>query len=73
MSWGRYFGPRKLADIRHDPYLQALAHRVVGHERSVEVSWALLDLGAMICEPLEPRCRVCPVRRGCQHATKQAW
>lgn len=60
----RYFGPRELADIRHDAYLQALSHRVVDHERVVEMSWALLDLGAMICKPSKPRCDSCKVKRG---------
>ena len=64
----RYFGPRELADIRFDPYLQQLARRVVDHGRSAEVSWALLDLSAMICRPRQPRCTECPVRRGCQFA-----
>jgi len=67
----RYFGPRKLVDIRFDPYLQQLARKVVDHERSAEVSWALLDLSAMICRPREPRCTECPVRRGCRFAASQ--
>ncbi|MEQ9165436.1 MAG: hypothetical protein RLO12_04210 [Fulvivirga sp.] len=35
----RYFGPRKLADIRHDPYLQDLAKRIVNHFSSKEINW----------------------------------
>lgn len=66
----RYFGARELVDIRHDPYLQDLSHRVVDHERPVEISWALLDLGAMICTPRKPRCDLCPVRRGCRWAVE---
>jgi A/G-specific adenine glycosylase len=60
----RYFGPRELADIRYDPYLQDLAGRVVDNERSVEVSCAVLDLGAMVCKPRDPLCGSCPVQRG---------
>jgi len=67
----RYFGPRQLVDIRFDPYLQQLARKVVDHERSVEVSWALLDLSAMICRTREPRCSECPMRRGCRFAASQ--
>ena len=66
----RYFGPRELVDIRFDPYLQQLARKVVDHESSAEVSWALLDLSAMICRPNRPICDQCPVRRGCRFATK---
>jgi A/G-specific adenine glycosylase len=67
----RYFGPRELVDIRFDPYLQQLARKVVDHSRSAEVSWALLDLGAMVCRPRQPRCTECPVRRGCWFAAPQ--
>lgn len=64
----RYFGPRQLADIRYDPYLQVLARRVVASSDPVQVNWAILDLGAMVCLPRVPRCSDCPLRRGCEHA-----
>lgn len=67
----RYFGPRQLVDIRFDPYPQQLARKVVDHERSAEVSWALLDLSAMTCRPRRPRCTECPVRRCCRFAASQ--
>src|SRR6266566_7033114 len=38
----RFFGPRKLADIRYDPYLQTLARCVVNTENSLQVNWAIL-------------------------------
>lgn len=61
----RYFGPRELADIRYDPYLQALARRFVAHGSGREVNWAILDLGATVCKPRTPTCEVCPMARGC--------
>ena len=42
----RFFGPRKLADIRYDPFLQTLSRCVVNAERSLQVNWAILDLGS---------------------------
>ena len=62
----RYFGPRQLADIRHDPYLQELSRRVVAAGDPVVINWAILDLGAMVCKPRTPECNVCPLKRGCQ-------
>jgi A/G-specific adenine glycosylase len=62
----RYFGPRKLADIRHDPYLQELSRRVVSAGDPVVINWAILDLGAMVCKPRTPECNACPLKRGCQ-------
>ncbi len=62
----RYFGPRQLADIRHDPYLQQLSRRVVAAGDPVVINWAILDLGAMVCKPRKPECNACPLKRGCQ-------
>lgn len=62
----RYFGPRKLADIRYDPYLQGLARAVVNAPDSQYVNWAILDFAALVCKARTPRCQVCPLASGCQ-------
>jgi A/G-specific adenine glycosylase len=62
----RFFGPRKLADIRYDPYLQTLARRVVSTEDSLQVNWAILDLGALVCKNGVPLCLQCPLRTKCE-------
>lgn len=60
----RFFGRRKLADIRYDPYLQSLAAHVVDHPRAQEVNWAILDHAALVCTARAPRCgRCCLVAR----------
>lgn len=61
----RYFGPRKLADIRYDPYLQSLAQAIVRSSHAKEVNWAILDLGSLICRPRNPLCAQCPLAEGC--------
>lgn len=63
----RVFGTRKLADIRYDPYLQALAQAVVNHARGVEMNWAVLDFAALICTIRNPKCHECPLARQCRH------
>lgn len=64
----RVFGPRKLADIRYDPYLQELARLTVSCDTPAEINWAILDLAAKICTPLRPRCDTCPVKSICKCA-----
>jgi len=65
----RYFRPRKLADIRHDPWLQALAKTIISlGGNPVKLNWSILDLGGTICIPRNPRCNACPIRRGCSSA-----
>lgn len=60
----RFFGPRKLADIRDDPYLQALSHAVVA-KSPITTNWALLDFAALVCAP-KPKCGDCPLSSHCQ-------
>lgn len=64
----RVFGPRRLSDIRYDPYLQDLALRIVQHEEPTRVNWAFLDLAAMICTIRNPRCEECPLKKTCCYA-----
>ena len=62
----RYFRPRKLADIRRDPWLQALAKIIINRGIDpVKLNWSILDLGGTVCISRKPRCNACPIRRGC--------
>jgi A/G-specific adenine glycosylase len=62
----RYFAPRKMADIRYDPFLQRLSQNVVNHKLSKCVNWAILDFAALVCRP-KPKCDICPLRKKCRY------
>lgn len=62
---GRVFGPRTFPNIGRDPTLHALARRVVRGEQSLQVSWAILDFGALVCQPHRPLCKGCPLQNRC--------
>jgi len=64
----RYFGPRKLADIRYDPYLQGLAKKVVNSSSAVKLNFAILDFAAKVCTARNPKCPSCPLRNECRYA-----
>jgi A/G-specific adenine glycosylase len=66
----RVFGPRKLADIRCDPYLQELSLKVVQCKESKEMNWAILDLATTTCLVSKPRCDECPLMSMCLTARK---
>ena len=66
----RFFGPRKLVDIRYDPWLQALAHRVVDCKKAMEVNWGVLDLAAKICITQNPLCDSCPLGTSCRYTLR---
>lgn len=63
----RFFGERKLADIRYDPYLQDLAFNVVDHPYSKKINWAILDFAALICKARRPLCEICPLKEECNY------
>jgi A/G-specific adenine glycosylase len=67
----RCFGPRKLVDIRYDPYLQSLAREVVAGDAAILVNWALLDLAALVCKREKPQCGICPIIDGCLYARER--
>ena len=64
----RCFGPRYLADIRYDPWLQLLSQKIIKHCRAREINWATLDLAATICTARLPHCGVCPLKTICRYA-----
>jgi A/G-specific adenine glycosylase len=68
----RCFAPRKLVDIRYDPWLQALSRAVVDHPKAREINWAVLDLAATVCTIRRPRCEACPLRSCCRFAARTA-
>ena len=66
----RFFGPRELADIRYDPYLQTLARKVVNVADSLSANWMILDFAALVCTKRRPRCSNCPLSERCLYGRK---
>lgn len=67
----RYFGERKMADIRYDPYLQKLANKVVNIAETKELNWAILDFAAAICKAQKPLCEICILNKKCSFFNKK--
>ena len=64
----RFFGSVELTTEGPKRWLHALALRLVGGKRSLQVNWAVLDFGALVCKAGRPRCQECPLRARCQYA-----
>ena len=62
----RFFGERKLADIRYDPYLQKLSRKVVDHSDCKDINWAILDFASKVCTKRNPDCENCILNSKCQ-------
>ena len=66
----RYVRPRRLADIRHDPWLQDAAQWLVRGDHAERVNWATLDLGSILCLPRTPRCSLCELQAHCSRLVR---
>ena len=64
----RFFGSVELATVGPERWLHALALRLVSGKRSLQINWAVLDCGALVCQARRPRCQECPLRARCQYA-----
>jgi A/G-specific adenine glycosylase len=64
---GRIFlGPRRLAGLRGDRAIWALATALVPRRRAYDYNQALMDFGATWCTARAPRCPTCAMRRRCR-------
>ena len=66
----RYIRPRKLADIRYDPWLQSAAYWLTSGDRPIVTNWAVLDFASTICAPRSPRCQQCVLASACSFRKK---
>ncbi len=65
---GRFLGALERAEAWPKRSLHAPALRLVSSKRSLEVNWAVIDFGALVCRARRPRCPECPLRTRCQYA-----
>lgn len=61
----RFFGPRNLADIRYDSYLQELSRVVLSRRSAKELNWAMIDFAALVCTARSPSHTSCPLATQC--------
>eukprot|EP00210_Caulerpa_lentillifera_P004175 g3981.t1 len=62
----------RLHTISEDPkkqhkLFQSLANARLNTKRPGDHNQAMMELGAMICRPMNPQCEICPVKRNCMH------
>lgn len=62
----RYFGiERDASHAGGRMYFSDLAHSIMAKKQSATYNQAIMDFGAMLCVPGNPRCDVCPVAKRC--------
>jgi len=65
---GRFLDPPEGLEAKPKRTLHALALRLVRSKCALEVNWAVLDFGALVCRARHPLCPECPLRARCQYA-----
>ena len=68
---GRFLGPPEGLEAKPKSVLHAHALRLVRSQRGLEVNWAVLDFGALVCRARHPLCPGCPLRARCHYARSQ--
>jgi A/G-specific adenine glycosylase len=67
---GRIFGVRVTDASRRNKRFRQLYHNLIDTKHPREFNYAMLDLGALICTPKNPRCTVCPVNPQCTYGRR---
>jgi A/G-specific adenine glycosylase len=62
---GRVFGVRVTDASRRNNRFRQLYRALIDSVYPREFNYAMIDLGALICTPKNPKCTVCPVNRHC--------
>lgn len=68
----RFFERPADAGVGRDRSLNQLARHLVNGECSLQVNWAVLDFGALVCKARRPRCQECQLQSKCQHTLSRA-
>jgi A/G-specific adenine glycosylase len=63
----RFLGSPGYTEAGSKRSLNAFALRLVSGRRSLEVNWAVLDFGALVCRARCPLCKGCPLRTRCEY------
>jgi A/G-specific adenine glycosylase len=64
---GRYFGMNTSESSRRDKKFRQIYSTIINLCNPREFNYAMLDLGALICKPKNPRCNECPIQDSCNY------
>lgn len=69
--YSRVFGIERKKDPSRDRKMWKVAEKMLPSDKVQEYNAALLDLGALICAPQNPKCNRCPLHKTCRFSRKQ--
>ncbi len=65
---GRVHGFRIMDSSRRNNQFRAAYRSMMDTNHAREFNYAMIDLGALVCTPKNPKCSVCPLVNGCDYA-----
>ena len=68
---GRLFGIKVTDSSRRKKYFLKLYTDLMDKRHPREFNYAMIDLGALVCTPKNPRCGECPLLSHCKYGTTQ--
>jgi A/G-specific adenine glycosylase len=68
---GRVWGLPLTDGARRSAKFHDLLSRIAPRRHSRELYFAIIDLAAALCRPVEPRCEFCPLNRLCAYAASR--
>jgi A/G-specific adenine glycosylase len=69
---GRVFGITTTDGSRRRKKFGELYQSLIDEKRSREFNYAMIDLGAKVCTPKSPSCKICPVFQLCKYGSGKA-
>lgn len=67
----RIFKLKIRGEARRNPKLKQIVQKMVPKGRAKEFNWAMIDLGALVCTPKNPKCPFCPLNKMCKYASRK--
>lgn len=62
---GRVFGLHLNDSARRKKQFRKIMQQLIGENRAIDVSFAMIDLAAQVCRPHTPTCKSCPISSFC--------
>ena len=69
---GRILGMKITDASRRKRYMRTVYRSILDEQHPREFNYAMIDLGALICRPQNPRCQECPLMQMCIHGSSRA-
>lgn len=70
----RFFNSSQFIDTSAgQQFFQSLADELLDHKNPSLHNQAIMELGALVCTPMNPKCELCPLAQSCESQALKSW